>query len=104
MDSCSRTTALSQIESCVAEVKEWMLRNMLKLNSDKMEFLLFLPNNLKHTDIPFPHVTIGSDSISTSSTAKNLGVLSDDNLSLEQYITGMVKAANFQLYHLSCIK
>ncbi len=103
-DSSSRLAAISQIESCVVEVKEWMLHNILKLNGDKTEFLYFLPNYLKHTDIPSPSVTIGSDSISTSSTAKNLGVLLDDNLSLEHYITSMVKAANFQLYRLSHIK
>ena len=51
--------------------KEWMLLNMLKLNGDKTEFIQFLPNHLKHIDIPFPSVTIGSDSISASLTAKN---------------------------------
>ncbi len=68
---------------------------MLKLNGDKMGFLQFLLTHLKHVDIPSPSVTIGSDSIGTSLTTNNLGILMDDNLSLEQYMTGMVKAAHF---------
>ena len=87
-----------------AEVKEWMLCNMLKLNGDKTEFLQFLLNHLRHSDPPPASVTISCDTINISASAKILGVLLDHNLFLEHYITGMVKAANFQLYHLSCIK
>ena len=100
----SRLTAISQIESCVTEVKEWMLCNMLKLNGNKTEFLQFLTNHLKTSEIPPPSVNISCDTKNTNSCAKNLGVLLDHNLSLEHYVTSMVKAANFQLYCLSHIQ
>ena len=32
---------LSDIEQCVSEIKLWMNRNMLKLNDDKTEFIVF---------------------------------------------------------------
>ncbi len=37
-NTSSRLAAISQIESCVVEVKEWMLCNMLKFKGDKTEF------------------------------------------------------------------
>ena len=32
---------LSDIEQCVSEIKLWMNHNMLKLNDDKTEFIVF---------------------------------------------------------------
>ena len=32
---------LARIELCVSEIREWMNRNMLKLNDDKTEFIVF---------------------------------------------------------------
>ncbi len=60
--------------------------------------------SLKNSDTPPPSVNISCDTINTNSSAENLGVLLDHNLSLDHYITDMVKAANFQLYHLSHIR
>ena len=48
-------------------------------------------------------ITIGSNNISTRAAAKNLGVLFDSNVSLAPHITPIYKAANFQLYKMSCI-
>ena len=98
-DTSSRLVAIFQIELCVAEVKEWMLHNMLKLTGDKTEFLQFLTHQLKTSNTPLPSVNIGCGTIDTNFSAK-IRVLLDHNLSLDQYIRGMVKAANFQLYHL----
>ena len=32
---------LARIESCVSEIREWMNQNMLKLNDDKTEIIVF---------------------------------------------------------------
>ena len=32
---------LSRIELCVSEIREWMNQNMLKLNDDKTELIVF---------------------------------------------------------------
>ena len=35
---------IERLESCIAEIRSWMLANMLKLNDDKTEFMQFLPS------------------------------------------------------------
>ena len=34
----SDTDAIAQLESCIADIRQWMLVNKLKLNDDKTEF------------------------------------------------------------------
>ncbi len=107
-DSCvssTRDTAIIQLESCIAEIKAWMLSNRLKLNGDKTEFLQFLPISI-HTKCPVsdPIIRIGSDSVTLSDQAKNLGVIFDPELSMSAHITSVCKAANCQLYRISRIK
>jgi hypothetical protein len=41
MDTMARNEALARIESGINDVKEWMRKNMLKLNDDKTEVITF---------------------------------------------------------------
>ncbi len=103
--SSTRDIAIIQLESCIAEIKAWMLSNRLKLNSDKTEFLQFLSNNTRiKCLVPDPIIRIGSDSVTLSDQAKNLGVIFDPELSMSAHITSICKAANYQLYRISRIK
>ena len=67
----SKGNAISKLESCIADIRSWMLANRLKLNNGKTEYLQFLP----HHNLPAAPITIGTESIDTSTSAKNLGVL-----------------------------
>ena len=98
--------ALTRLEACIADIKLWMLQNKLKLNDSKTEFLQFLPSisktiaRVNNT----PKIIIGNDAISPNDIAKNLGVLIDDQVTLDRHIMSVCKAANFQLYRLSRMK
>ena len=76
----SEQDALTQLESCISDIKLWMLQNRLKLNDSKMELLQLLSSSLKtvSTGGSTTSISIGNDKISPSGTAKNLGVLMDD--------------------------
>ena len=103
-DSCvssSGTEATVRLESCIAEIRAWMLSNKLKLNGDKIEYLQFYPGpTVKNTNIN-TSIHIGSDCVSPSQQAKNLGVIFYLSLSLSAHITATCKAAFFNLYRLS---
>ena len=107
-DSCvpsTRDAAIIQLESCITEIKAWMLSNRLKLNGDKTEFLQFLPKNIQSKCLdPDPIIRIGPDSVSLSEQARNLGVIFDPELNMSAHITSVCKAANYQLYRLSRIR
>ena len=80
---------------CVADIREWMKNNMLMLNDDKTELLLFHPISADSVHLP-QGVTVGSSSIPPSKTAKN-SVIFDTTMSLNKHIAGM------SYYHLRAI-
>ena len=79
---------IAQLESRVAEIRSWMLANMLKLNDDKTEFMQFLPSTAPNisTD-PDPVIQIGTAGVSTCPQAQNLGIIFDSELSSKTHIT-----------------
>ena len=36
-----KENCIRRLEMCISEIKEWMIVNKLKLNDDKMEFIVF---------------------------------------------------------------
>ncbi len=74
-----------------------MPMNRLKLNDSKTKFLGF-HSNIAHN--PSPSIQIGEDEITTSASARNLGVIFYATLSLKPHIASIIKAAFF---HLCCI-
>ncbi len=84
----THNTAIIQLESCIAEIKAWMLPNRPKLNGDKTEFLQFLPNTNSTKCLnadPTAHIRL--DSVTLSQLAKNLGVIFNPDLSMSVHIT-----------------
>ncbi len=93
------TSKLSKLTECVKNVKDWMIKNVLLLNSDKTEILLigpknctqnFLDHNLQLDGSPVP-----------SSTVRNLGVILDSKLSFENHICHVTKTAFFHLRNIA---
>ena len=67
------------------------------------QFLQFHPHHNKILD-PTTTIKIGDDTIGTSDSAKNLGVLLDCDLILSSYITNICNVANFHSFRLSRIR
>ena len=83
------------LEACITDIRQWMPLNSLKLNDDKTECLSIHSKNLSY---PFqPHITISTDTIFPSWTAKNLRVIFDANLTLKPHVSSICKSAFFQL-------
>ena len=59
--------ALSKLSSCITDIHEWMIKNMLMLNSSKTEFFFLAasPHNL--TKLHNVSLQIGENKISPSS-------------------------------------
>ena len=78
-----------------------MTKNQLKLNNDKTEALLF---SLKHSTVSLPDlVTLGSNNILFSDSARNLGLIPDSELSMNKHIIKIGQTAYFRLKHISSI-
>ena len=63
---------LARIELCVSEIREWMNQNMLKLNDDKTELIVFA-SKYKHDLYNDLSITIGDTVVDCSSQVKDLG-------------------------------
>ena len=105
-DPQSEQDAVTQLEECISDIKLRMLQNKLNSNDSETEFIQFCPSASRTTPrkSSMPTITIGDDVISPGGTAKNLGVLIDNHLTLMKHIISICKAANFQLYRLSQIR
>ncbi|KAF7696006.1 hypothetical protein HF521_006100, partial [Silurus meridionalis] len=77
-----------------------MTHNFLLLNSDKTEILLIGP---KTSIQKLQHLNLHLDgcSVTTSSTVNDLGVILDSNLSFNNHINQVTKAAFFHLKNIS---
>ena len=67
---------LARLQLCVSEIREWMNQNMLKLNDDKTEVIVFTSKYKQdlYNDLS---ITIGDTVVDCSSQVKDLGVIFD---------------------------
>lgn len=76
--------------ACLADIKSWMCTNLLKLNQDKTELMLFCPKH-KTKDVSTFNLEFGEASISDSSFVKNVGVFFDRTLSMDKNCSTIVR-------------
>ena len=94
---------LSNVNECLSAVAEWMHSNRLQLNSDKTEFLWCTTTRRQHR-LPTTGPIIGSSSIEPSSSARDLGVFIDSDLSTETHVKRTVSCCFSTLRHLRNIR
>ena len=96
--------ALARVEACIAEIKQWMVKNKLQLNSDKTLVLLFGSPRQGSSSCSVEHVLIDGHPIPISVTAKNLGVIFDEHLNMNNHIKAICRGCMFQLRNISRIR
>uniref|UniRef100_A0A8C4T650 Reverse transcriptase domain-containing protein n=1 Tax=Erpetoichthys calabaricus TaxID=27687 RepID=A0A8C4T650_ERPCA len=65
--------------SCVSELKEWMNKNYLSLNTDKTEMLIVGGNDADHSNILSSFNSVGLP-VNFTESAHNLGVIFDSSI------------------------
>ncbi len=95
--------ALEKLTSCIEELKTWMTKNKLQLNSQKTEFFIAgTTNTLKK--VPTLKLTIGDVEVEPSDYVKNLGVSFDPTMSMTRHINSVCRAVNFHLRNIYQIR
>ena len=76
---------------------------MMKLNSDKAEVMLFTS---KHNAINMKNVTVcfGDINITSVNTVRNLGVIFDSALNMEQQLNNICRSGYHQLHNIGHIR
>ena len=100
LESCADT--LQAIEACIQDIRSWMIFNKLKINDDKTEFLLISSQRTPlHSD---KSLKIGSCTISSSSSCRNLGVIFDKHANMESQVNNICKNTLFHLNNIGRLR
>ena len=100
MSTCK--SALEQPEDCVKDIDLWMLNNKLKLNSGKTEIKVFSSSYRPRPALK--NLVIASDTVDCSTTAKNIGVIFNNSLSMLPHVTAVCKSSFFHLRNIFKIR
>ncbi len=94
-------TVTARIAACLSDISSWMMDHHLQLNLAKTELLVFSTNPSLHHNFS---IQLGSSTITPSRTARNLGVVIDDQLSFTDHIATTARSCRFALYNIRKIR
>ena len=97
----------ARINSCLAEIRYWMLKNFMKLNESKTELLVLgKPKVLKECDlevtVQFGNLTI-SPTVCKGDNWKSLGVKFDESMSMQRQINSVKQRCSWTMMNLRTI-
>ena len=99
----SKNNCIAWIEKCIEEIGIWMTQNLLKLNSDKTEFILFgTQQQLSKVDDISVH--IGSDTIKPTDHVRNLGFIMDSLLKNGSHVNKITSSCYCKLCDIARIR
>ena len=103
-DGASAEDAVAVMESCLSDIRSWMIKNRLLINDDKTEFLIIGTRQQLQKIINIPHIRIGNADILPVSHVKNLGCMFDSNMTMNRHVLMTCKAAFFHIHNIRRIR
>ena len=80
----SQECAMRSMQSCIADMRAWMVSNQLMINDSKTEFLI-IGSRVQLSKVTIDSINVGHSSIKPSAM-RNLGAWSDQHMSMEVHI------------------
>ena len=96
-------SATERLEGCVEEIRQWMKRNNLKLNDNKTEFVV-LGSQHQLSSIGERQLTIGSDSITATISARNNGAVFDETMEMKGQVNQITRSCYAHIRAFSHIR
>ena len=95
--------AISKVNSCLSDIRRWMITNKLKINDSKTEFIVFRSPQLR-CDLSSLSVNIGENQIMQSLKVRDLGVTFDQFLNFDNHITAICRNTYFHIRNIRKIR
>ena len=92
-----------RLEACLSDISKWMSSNMLKLNHDKTELVVFAPRKSAR-DLADIRLTFDGCVIKPVPVVKNLGAYFDAALSMDSHVCAVAKSCYFQIRNIGRIR
>lgn len=90
------------LHSCLSDIRSWMIKNKLKINDDKTEFLVITsPYSKLSNEI---RITIGQTEIVPESPCKSLGVMFDSRVCMDAQIKHICRSTLFHIRNIRAIR
>lgn len=103
VDQASKAATITRVEECLKEIISWMNSNMLKLNADKTEVILF--SSQKHSKhVEDLELKVGGSSIRPSKTVRNLGATLDSNMHMDHHVNSVTRTCYGQIRQIGHIR
>ena len=93
---------LKRITARVSDIRTWMIQNKLKINDDKTEFLIL--HSLYKEFTANLNFEIGYTLVKPSDTCRNLGVIFDSHMKIENQIQSICQSVNFHLRSINSVR
>ena len=84
------------LSNCISDIKQWMQLNLLKLNDSKTEVIL-LGSRQQLDRIGELEVAIGNTKIKSCDNVRNLGVIFDSNVTMENQVNNICKTSFYYI-------
>ena len=88
---------IHSMQSCLSDVKAWATANMLILNDNKTELMLFTSKRTKHLHSLPTSSTIGNAQIPFKQSVKNFGFTLDCHLTMNAHVSNITRTCYFKL-------
>ena len=85
-------TSANCISNCIADIRSWMQSNLLMLNDSKTEIVL-LGTRQQLSKLGSLQISVGSANIKLCSKVRNLGVIFDSNMTMEDHVNHVCKTS-----------
>ena len=90
------STSIELISNCIADIRSWMQSNLLKLNETKTEVIL-LGTKQQLSKVGNIEISVGNVNIKPCSKVRNLGVIFDCNMTMEEHVNKVCKTSYFYI-------
>ena len=99
----SINTATQNLESCIAEIRNYLLEHQLKFNESKTEIII-IGSKYNFSKLPAINFSIGNEIVTPVSSVRNLGVIFDSHMTLNTHINNICKKVNIHLSRIRHIR
>ena len=101
--STGQFEAVTAIQHCVDDIRNWMTNDKLLLNDDKTEFLM-IGTKKQLAKVNIDYILIGDCTIRPKGVVKNLGTWLDSTLSMNSPVNNTCSNAFYYLYNIRRIR
>ncbi len=103
INATSQNITMLKINTCIDKIKEFMLVNKLKINDEKTIFMV-LGTDYWTEKLKMESIKIGNTEIKSSNSTKNLGIIFDKEMTLQEHVNYICKRGFYHVRDLFSLR